>query len=67
VLRLFGAWLLLVTGWADSGQAGGDLCPAGCPGDRFACDDDSVADCRVAYETLRDGGAEFLSAPAGGS
>ena len=44
VLRVFGTWLLLVTGgWADAGQAGGDVRGARRPGDRFPCDDDSGA------------------------
>lgn len=64
VLRLAGAWILLVTGGGPTEDK---------PDVTFAASEDSsrvdhaftmrVADCRVAYEELRSRGASFLTAP----
>jgi catechol 2,3-dioxygenase-like lactoylglutathione lyase family enzyme len=64
VLRVFGSWLLLVTGGgptADKPEV--TLAP---PGDLATVSHAMtirVADCRAAYATLRGRGAEFLTAP----
>jgi catechol 2,3-dioxygenase-like lactoylglutathione lyase family enzyme len=64
VLRLAGAWILLVTGGGPTPDK---------PDVTFAVADDQthvdhaftmrVADCQAAYETLRARGAEFLTPP----
>ena len=64
VLRLFGTWLLLVTGGgptADKPEV--TFAPPGAPGTVSHAMTIRVADCRAAYETLRGRGAEFLTAP----
>jgi len=64
VLRLFGTWLLLVTGGgptADKPEV--TFAPPGDPATVSHAMTIRVADCRVAYETLRGRGAEFLTPP----
>ena len=64
VLKFAGAWLLLVTGGGPTeDKPGVTLAP---PHDRSTADHlftIRVADCRSAYETLRERGALFLSEP----
>ena len=64
VLRFAGAWLLLVTGGgATDDKPGVTLAPSA---DRSTTDHlftIRVADCRSAYETLRERGALFLTEP----
>lgn len=64
VLQLLGAWLVLVTGGGETADK---------PGTTFAAPPDpntissqmifGVPDCRAAYETLMERGAEFLAPP----
>ena len=64
VLRLFGTWLLLVTGGgptADKPEV--TFAPPGDPAVVSHARTIRVADCRAAYQTRRGRGAEFLTAP----
>jgi len=64
VLRVFGTWLLLVTGGgptADKPEV--TFAPPGDPAIVSHAMTIRVADCRAAYQTLRGRGAEFLTAP----
>jgi catechol 2,3-dioxygenase-like lactoylglutathione lyase family enzyme len=64
VLRLFGTWLLLVTGGgptADKPEV--TFAPPGDPRTVGHAMTIRVPDCRAAYQTLRGRGAEFLTPP----
>ena len=64
VLRLFGSWLLLVTGGGPtSDKPDASLAPPADPDTVSHLMTVRVPDCRAAYETLRARGAEFLTPP----
>ncbi|MBD8869965.1 VOC family protein [Nocardioides donggukensis] len=64
VLRFAGTWLLLVTGGDPTPDKPGVALAAPGEPDRVShAMTLKVPDCRAAYETLRDRGAEFLAPP----
>ena len=64
VLRVFGAWLLLVTGGGPTADKPDvTFAPPADPRTVAHAMTIRVPDCRAAYETLRDRGAEFLTPP----
>jgi catechol 2,3-dioxygenase-like lactoylglutathione lyase family enzyme len=64
VLRVFGTWLLLVTGGGPTADKPDvTFAPPADPRTVAHAMTIRVPDCRAAYETLRDRGAEFLTPP----
>ena len=64
VLRLFGTWLLLVTGGGPTpDKPEVTFAPPGDPGTVGHAMTIRVPDCRAAYDTLRERGAAFLTPP----
>jgi catechol 2,3-dioxygenase-like lactoylglutathione lyase family enzyme len=64
VLRLFGTWLLLVTGGGPTpDKPDVTFAPPADPGAVHHAMTIRVPDCRAAYETLLGRGAEFLTPP----
>ena len=64
VLRVFGAWLLLVTGGGPTADKPDvTFAPPADPRTVAHAMTIRVPDCRAAYETLRGRGAEFLTPP----
>jgi catechol 2,3-dioxygenase-like lactoylglutathione lyase family enzyme len=64
VLRLFGTWLLLVTGGGPTpDKPEVTFAAPGDPGTVSHAMTIRVPDCRAAYETLRERGARFLTPP----
>ena len=64
VLRVFGTWLLLVTGGGPTADKPDvTFAPPADPGTVAHAMTIRVPDCRAAYETLRGRGARFLTPP----